>query len=124
MMGNIQAIEVEIPYEVVQYWGWFLVFGIGLLALGILLGQVGVGHRRHDVVLRMALGVGLRHRDRAGGLGGALGAIGQLGANLSFPFMAAALSGHAEVTSQCPLSLDERSRRGSHRGYCSRPTSV
>jgi hypothetical protein len=71
MMGNIQAIEVEIPYEVVQYWGWFLVFGIGLLALGILRGQVGVGHRRHDVVLRMALGVGLRHRDRAGGLGGA-----------------------------------------------------
>jgi uncharacterized membrane protein HdeD (DUF308 family) len=35
MMGNIQAIEVQIPHEVVQYWGWFLVFGIGLLALGI-----------------------------------------------------------------------------------------
>ena len=35
MMGNIQAIEVQIPHEVVQYWGWFLVFGLGLLALGI-----------------------------------------------------------------------------------------
>jgi hypothetical protein len=35
MMGNIQAIEVQILQEVVQYWGWFLVFGIGLLALGI-----------------------------------------------------------------------------------------
>jgi uncharacterized membrane protein HdeD (DUF308 family) len=35
MMGNIQAIEVQIPHEVVQYWRWFLVFGIGLLALGI-----------------------------------------------------------------------------------------
>jgi hypothetical protein len=44
-MGNIQAIEVQVPYEVVQYWGSFLVFGISLLALGILRGQVGVGHR-------------------------------------------------------------------------------
>jgi hypothetical protein len=35
MIGNIQAIEVQIPHEVVQYWGWFLVSGIGLLALGI-----------------------------------------------------------------------------------------
>ena len=34
-MGNIQAIEVQIPHEVAQYWGWFLAFGIGLLALGI-----------------------------------------------------------------------------------------
>ena len=65
MMGNIQAIEVQIPREVVQYWGWFLVFGIGLLALGIAaVVRSGVGHSRHDVVLRMALGVGLRHRDR------------------------------------------------------------
>lgn len=74
-MGNIQAIEVQIPYEVVQYWGSFLVFGISLLALGILRGQVGVGHRRHDVVLRMAIGVGLRHRDRLRGLGGVLGRL-------------------------------------------------
>ena len=35
MMGNIQAIEVQVPHEIVQYWGWFLVFGIGLLVLGI-----------------------------------------------------------------------------------------
>jgi len=35
MTGNIQAIDVQIPHDLVQYWGWFLVFGIGLLALGI-----------------------------------------------------------------------------------------
>src|SRR5271168_4214114 len=35
MTGNIQAIDVQIPHDVVQYWGWFLVFGIGLLALGM-----------------------------------------------------------------------------------------
>ena len=35
MMGNIQAIDVQIPHEIVQYWGWFLAFGIALLALGI-----------------------------------------------------------------------------------------
>ena len=34
-MGNIHSIEVQIPHEVAQYWGWFLAFGIGLLALGI-----------------------------------------------------------------------------------------
>ena len=35
MMGNIQAIDVQIPHEIVQYWGWFLAFGIALLALGV-----------------------------------------------------------------------------------------
>jgi uncharacterized membrane protein HdeD (DUF308 family) len=34
-MGNIQVLEVQIPHEIVQYWGWFLAFGIGLLVLGI-----------------------------------------------------------------------------------------
>ncbi len=33
-MGDTQAFVVEIPHELVQYWGWFLAFGIGLLALG------------------------------------------------------------------------------------------
>jgi len=34
-MGNIQTIAVQIPSEIIQYWGWFLAFGIGLLLLGI-----------------------------------------------------------------------------------------
>ena len=35
IMGNIQALDIEIPREIVQYWGWFLAFGIVLLLLGI-----------------------------------------------------------------------------------------
>ena len=31
-MGNV---EIQIPHEIVQYWGWFLAFGIALVALGI-----------------------------------------------------------------------------------------
>ena len=34
-IGDIQAIEVQIPREIIQYWGWFLAFGIGVLVLGI-----------------------------------------------------------------------------------------
>ena len=34
-MGNVQTLTVEIPHEIVQYWGWFMAFGIGLLILGI-----------------------------------------------------------------------------------------
>ena len=33
-MGNVQALEIQIPHEIVQYWGWFLAFGIALLVLG------------------------------------------------------------------------------------------
>jgi len=33
--GDIQAFDIQIPREIVQYWGWFLAFGIGLLLLGI-----------------------------------------------------------------------------------------
>jgi hypothetical protein len=42
MMGNIQAVEVQIPHELVQYWGWFVAFGFGLVALGI--AAVVIGH--------------------------------------------------------------------------------
>jgi uncharacterized membrane protein HdeD (DUF308 family) len=35
MMSNIQTLDIQIPHEIVQYWGWFLVFGIALLLLGI-----------------------------------------------------------------------------------------
>ena len=32
MMGNV---EIQIPHEIVQYWGWFLAFGILLVILGV-----------------------------------------------------------------------------------------
>jgi hypothetical protein len=31
----IQGFEVQASPEIVHHWGWFLAFGIGLLALGI-----------------------------------------------------------------------------------------
>jgi uncharacterized membrane protein HdeD (DUF308 family) len=34
-MTELQTIDVQIPHEIVRYWGWFLAFGIALLALGI-----------------------------------------------------------------------------------------
>ena len=34
-MGNVQALEIQIPHEIVQYWGWFLTFGIALVVLGV-----------------------------------------------------------------------------------------
>ncbi len=34
-MGDVQTLTVQIPQELVHYWGWFLVFGIGLVVLGI-----------------------------------------------------------------------------------------
>ena len=35
LMGNIQSLDIQIPHEIVQYWGWFLAFGIALLVLGV-----------------------------------------------------------------------------------------
>jgi uncharacterized membrane protein HdeD (DUF308 family) len=34
-MTEVQNLSVTIPQDLVQYWGWFLVFGILLVALGI-----------------------------------------------------------------------------------------
>jgi uncharacterized membrane protein HdeD (DUF308 family) len=34
-MGGVQTLEIQIPQDIVQYWGWFLAFGIALLALGV-----------------------------------------------------------------------------------------
>jgi uncharacterized membrane protein HdeD (DUF308 family) len=34
-MGSIQNLDVQIPHEIIQYWGWFLAFGIALLPLGV-----------------------------------------------------------------------------------------
>ena len=35
LMGNIQGMDIQIPHEVAQYWGWFLAFGIALVAFGV-----------------------------------------------------------------------------------------
>jgi uncharacterized membrane protein HdeD (DUF308 family) len=34
-MSNVQTLAVQIPHELVHYWGWFLAFGIGLVLLGV-----------------------------------------------------------------------------------------
>jgi uncharacterized membrane protein HdeD (DUF308 family) len=34
-MSNVQTLAVQIPQELVHYWGWFLAFGIGLVLLGV-----------------------------------------------------------------------------------------
>ncbi|WP_024506949.1 DUF308 domain-containing protein [Bradyrhizobium sp. ARR65] len=34
-MSDAQGFQIEVPQEIVQYWGWFLAFGIGLVVLGI-----------------------------------------------------------------------------------------
>jgi uncharacterized membrane protein HdeD (DUF308 family) len=35
MIGDIQTLDIQVPKDIVQYWGWFLAFGVGLLLLGI-----------------------------------------------------------------------------------------
>ena len=35
-MSEIQALDVRIPAEIIHNWGWFLVFGFGLMRLGVL----------------------------------------------------------------------------------------
>ena len=35
-MSEIQALDVRIPTEIVNNWGWFLAFGIALVLLGML----------------------------------------------------------------------------------------
>lgn len=34
MTGYVQTLQVQIPHEIVHFWGWFLVLGIALLLLG------------------------------------------------------------------------------------------
>ena len=33
-LADVQ-LQVQIPREIIQYWGWFLAFGIGMVVLGI-----------------------------------------------------------------------------------------
>jgi uncharacterized membrane protein HdeD (DUF308 family) len=35
-MSEIQALDVRIPAEIVNNWGWFLAFGLALVLLGVL----------------------------------------------------------------------------------------
>jgi uncharacterized membrane protein HdeD (DUF308 family) len=34
-MSGVQTLDIQIPQDIVQYWGWFLAFGIALLVLGV-----------------------------------------------------------------------------------------
>ena len=34
-MGEAQDLAVQVPRELVQHWGWYLAFGIGLMLLGV-----------------------------------------------------------------------------------------
>src|SRR5215469_2380286 len=34
-MSNVQNLPIQFPHELVQYWGWFLAFGVALLLLGV-----------------------------------------------------------------------------------------
>jgi uncharacterized membrane protein HdeD (DUF308 family) len=36
VIGHIQNLDVQIPKDIIQYWGWFLAFGIALVVLGVL----------------------------------------------------------------------------------------
>jgi uncharacterized membrane protein HdeD (DUF308 family) len=33
--AEIQSLEIQFSHELVQYWGWFLALGLGLMALGV-----------------------------------------------------------------------------------------
>ena len=35
MIGNFNTLDVQVPQEIVQYWGWFLAFGVALLLIGV-----------------------------------------------------------------------------------------
>ena len=34
MTSYIQDLQVQVPHDIVHYWGWFLAFGIALVLLG------------------------------------------------------------------------------------------
>jgi hypothetical protein len=56
--ADVQGLEVHFSHDLVQYWGWFLAFGVGLTLLGIAGGARSHGDCRLDVVLRLAPGGG------------------------------------------------------------------
>src|SRR5271166_5299395 len=34
-MSDTQTLAIQMPQELIQYWGWFLAFGIALVAIGV-----------------------------------------------------------------------------------------
>ena len=55
-MSEIDLLPVGLPPEMMQNWGWFLAFGIGLVRAGNRCHySVSKGHHNLDVVLRMAV---------------------------------------------------------------------
>ena len=35
MIGNFNTLDVQVPQEIVHYWGWLLAFGVALLLIGV-----------------------------------------------------------------------------------------
>jgi uncharacterized membrane protein HdeD (DUF308 family) len=35
MIGNFNTLDIQVPQEIVHYWGWFLSFGVALLLIGV-----------------------------------------------------------------------------------------
>ncbi len=33
--ADAQGLDIQFSHDLIQYWGWFLAFGVGLLALGV-----------------------------------------------------------------------------------------
>jgi hypothetical protein len=57
MIGNFNTLDVQVPQEIVHYWGWFLAFGVALL----LIGAVANGYYCLDAVFRLVACAGLRN---------------------------------------------------------------
>jgi hypothetical protein len=62
MIDNVQTFDVQVPHEIVEYWGWFLAFGICLLLLVRRRGHstLSDGNNRLDAVLWLVAGTGVR----------------------------------------------------------------
>ena len=35
MIGNFNTLDIQVPQEIVHYWGWFLAFGVALSLIGV-----------------------------------------------------------------------------------------
>ena len=55
---TVPGLDVQFSHDLVQYWGWFLAFGIGLLALGVIAVARGDGDCRLNAVFRLAARAG------------------------------------------------------------------
>ena len=61
MIGNFNTLDVQVPQEIVHYWGWFLAFGVALLFdRRSRHSTFGNGYYCLDAVFRLAACAGLR----------------------------------------------------------------